>query len=195
MSEIFVLVPKSLPDGAFAARWFDDRRGMWKDPRILGDAALASEWEIPPGFVAGPPGRSGTGVLFNPEAFAVDEAIYEGLRHLSGVEFLPISVKGLGQFFLMHPTGVTSPSSDVKVRLAPPPSGNVVEVEGFSAGFEAPSDIFRVRHPPGSAAGRLGYCNRTILVSHRAAEAIRRVAAAWLELEPVRIVGTPAVLH
>lgn len=188
MSTTFILGPRSLADGSFAPQWFDSKNGLWKDPRLLSEAPLADSWKAPADFVARPRGHLGTGVLFNPEAFAVDESVRAALHGLSGVEFLPVSVRGLGSFFLVHPISAVDLSGAIKPRVAPPPSGNIVEVLGFGAGFVPPSDVFRVRHPPESAAGRLGYCNRTVLVSRRAAEVIQQAADAWLELEPAQIV-------
>ncbi|MBK6684399.1 MAG: hypothetical protein IPG45_07985 [Deltaproteobacteria bacterium] len=183
--KVYLMAPRSRRDGMFAASWFDDAEATWEDVRLLGEGPLAQVWSPPPSFICRPPPGPATGVLFNPSAFAVSANIRDSLSRLRGIEFLPINVRGSGEYYILHVVSAVDIEEGVTARLAPPPSGNIVEVTGFGPEFLTPSDFFRVRNPPASAAGRRGYCDTAIFISEDATEALRSVAGEWIQFDPV----------
>ena len=64
----FELVPKSLPDGSFAASWFDDEAFLWDDDRLRKPLPIGDAWIAPSLLLAR---GEATPVLFNPNAIAL----------------------------------------------------------------------------------------------------------------------------
>lgn len=67
---IYRIKPASLPNGQFAAAWFDDAAYLWNDERLRKQDRLLEKWE-PPNLKLGDPSFTSTPVLFNPNALAV----------------------------------------------------------------------------------------------------------------------------
>ena len=183
---VFEVQPTSLPNGEFAAAWFDDESALWDDDRLHKARSLIEEWRAP-SLRLFRPERGATDVLFNPNAIAVSERVREELRRFSGVEFLPIAIEDCGSaFFVVHVTVAVEPLQEFSVRRAPPPSGNIVELFEFPTEYTPPADFFRVRQPTDSAAGPAGYCLRRIYVSDAGARALSAACGAYLEARPLR---------
>jgi hypothetical protein len=177
---IFEIKPSSLPNGEFAAAWFDDEQQTWEDERLDKVGALASTWTSPRLKVFRAAERGVTDVLFNPNALAVSARVREDLCRFPELEFLPIAVEGSDAFFVLHVTAAVEVSVGFSVRRAPPPSGNIVELSEFPVGYVPPSAFFRVRQPADSAGGRAGFCVRTIYVSEEGAGALAATCGTYL---------------
>ena len=106
---VFEVQPTSLPNGEFAAAWFDDESALWDDDRLHKARSLIEEWRAP-SLRLFRPERGATDVLFNPNALAVSERVREELRRFSEVEFLPIAIEDCGTaFFVVHVTVAVEP--------------------------------------------------------------------------------------
>jgi hypothetical protein len=178
----FELVPKSLPDGSFAASWFDDEAFLWDDDRLRKPLPIGDAWIAPSLLLAR---GEATPVLFNPNAIALSEGVKAELASFPELDFLPVSVRGHGAFFVLHVTAALDLPPGSNARLAPSPSGNLVQLHAFPPTFLAPFSFFRVRHPTSSAAGRAGYASKSVYLSEAGADCIRRVCGGLLEARPM----------
>lgn len=176
----FELHVRSNSTGDFAAAWFDDERGLWKDERLQAAAPLARHWLTPTLRLH----RSGKApaVLFNPGAIAVSMSVRDELAGFSELEFLEVSVVGHGSFFILHVTAAIELPPHTAVRLAPQPSGNIVELLSFPSSFTPPTGFFRVLQPMGSAARRVGALTRAIYAGPLGKRAIERHAGEFLQV-------------
>ena len=182
---IFELKPSSLPNGEFAAAWFDDEQRTWDDDRLHKVGALADVWEAPR-LKLFRPERGATDVLFNPNALAVSTRVRDELRCFPELEFLPIAIEGSGPFFVLHVTVAVDVSLGFSVRRSPVPSGNVVELFEFPVGYIPPAAFFSVRQPEDSSAGRAGYCLRRIYASEVGARALEAACGTYLIARALR---------
>ena len=132
---IHVVSPRSLPNGEFAAEWFDDERCLWDDERLHKPGVVANAW-TPPRLRLHRPERGATGILFNPNAYAFSAGVCEGIQ-FEGIEFLPIEVDGYGIFYLVHPVVEIEVPPQSNFRQAPPPSCNIVEFLSFAPTYFA----------------------------------------------------------
>ena len=178
---IFKLRPVSLPGGDFAPTWFDNEKLLWDDELLHKPHPLLAMWQVPILRLLNP---TPTPVLFNPNAFAVSEAVRLSLAHFPEIEFLPIEVTGFGVFFVVHVTRALPLPDGSSVRQSPI-SKNIVELFGFPKSYVPPADFFRVAQPEHSAAGMAGRCMSTIYTSADGARAM--LAAAKGYLEPVQV--------
>jgi hypothetical protein len=183
---IFEIKPSSLPNGEFAAAWFDNEQRTWEDERLHKIGALGGEWASPRLKLFRAAERGVTDVLFNPNALAVSSRVREELRRFPELEFLPIAVEGCGPFFVVHVTAAIEVSVGFSVRRAPPPSGNIVELSEFPVGYTPPASFFRVRQPADSAGGRAGYCLRAMYANKEGADAVEAACGAYLSARPLR---------
>ena len=183
-TRVFQLQPASLPNGEFAAAWFDDERALWDDDRLRKAGSLLGDWN-PPRLQLFRPEHGSTDVLFNPNALAVSVGIREQLQMFAEIEFLPLSVVGLGMFFLLHVTATVEVSPEFSVRRAPPPSANIVELFAFPIGFTPSTAFFRVRQPADCAAGRAGYCLRSLYMSEAGARVLEATCGAYLNARAI----------
>jgi hypothetical protein len=183
----FRVVMKSLENGQFVADWFDDDQRLWDDERLHKGVSIISAW-VAPHLKAfrrtGAGTDAATDVVFNPNGIAVSSSARDKLRDLPGVEFLPVDIEGRGQFFVIHVTKLSDVTPGVTARRAPPPSGNIVELQAFPADYAAPGPLFRVRQPPDSAAGNKGYCLDTIYANDEGARALEAACGVYLDLVP-----------
>jgi len=182
---VFEIYRSSLPDGAFAAAWFDDEQALWEDDRLDKAPSLATEWSAPALRLLRPE-RGVTDVLHNPNALAVSARVGEELRRFPEIELLPIAIDGHGTFFVMHVTTAVEASADFRVQRVPVPGGNIVVLEEFPEGFVPPAAFFRVRQPRDSAAGAGGYCLSTIYATEAGARAIEAACSPYLSARVVR---------
>jgi hypothetical protein len=65
-------------------------------------------------------------------------------------------------------------------------SGNIIELPEFPVGYRPPTAFFRVRQPADSAAGRAGYCLRTIYASEEGAVALEATCGTSLTARALR---------
>lgn len=172
------LQPRSLPDGNFAASWFDDAAFLWNDDRLHKPYSIADAW-VPPHLIL--TRAQATAVLFNPNAIAVSEGLKDELTIFPELELLPVSIRDHGTFFIIHVTTSLDLPPGSKARLAPTPSGNLMELQAFPSDFSPPHAFFRVRHPVTSAAGASGYVSRTVYMNESGARCIRHVCDKFLE--------------
>lgn len=177
---VFELRMTSLPNGDFAAAWFDGGQMLWDDDRLRKAQSIIGEWHAPQLRLFRPE-RGATDVLFNPNAIAVAPRIREALHHFSELEFLPIDLDQHGTFFVLHVTTAVEITPEFSVRRAPPPSNNIVELFAFPVDYAPPAAFFRVRQPADSAAGRGGYSRRNIYVSAVGARAVEDTCRGYLE--------------
>ena len=173
------LRPKSNPDGSFYATWFDDEACLWDDQRLLCPRPLESVWQ-PPELRIHDPAAKATAVLFNPNALAVSQGVRDALSEFAELEFLPVLIRECGIFYILHVTSAIELPPGSKAMVAPPPSGNIVEVEAFPAFYEPPSAFFRVLQPEGAAARRLGATVRAIYLSVEGSQAALASGAGYL---------------
>jgi hypothetical protein len=174
---------RSLENGLLAANLFDDEQRLWDDDRLHKGPSLIAAWKAP--RLKSVRRTSGaTEVMFNPNAIAVSSSVQDRLRGFPGIEFLPVEIEGEGPFSLVHVTALVDLTPEIRVNRAPPPSGNVVELQEFPAGYAAPGPFFRMRQPPDSAAGRRGYCFDMIYATDEGARALEAACGAYLTLVP-----------
>jgi hypothetical protein len=173
---VFKLHPVSLPDGKFAATWFDDERFLWDDERLHKAEPVIVRWQAPRLQLLEP---RPTPVLFNPKAFAVSKEVRALLAHFPEVEFLPIEITGFGTFFIVHVMAAVMAPERCSLRRSPV-SKNIVELYGFPPTYTPSADLFRVVQPDDSAAGRAGFCVTTIYASARGAQSVVAACRGYL---------------
>jgi len=176
----FKIQPTSKADGSFTAAWFDDDTFLWDDVRLSSTVSLAENWASP-SLKLHHTARAATAVLFNPNALAVSSVVKEALVSFPELEFLPVSIERDGVFYIMHVTAAVELPIGSKARIASSPSGNIVQIEGFPQSFESEHAFFRVRHPAGSAARRIGKVTKGIYASIAGAQAIQTFTSGYLE--------------
>jgi hypothetical protein len=176
----FEVRPVSLSNGRFAAAKFDDAACTWDDERLRKPLPLAAAWQAPKLRLLDP-NAGPTPVLFSPVAHAVSPAIRSSLAACTGLEFLPIDIAGFGTFFVIHVVAAADAPPGTRLRRAPPPSGNIVEVFSLPDTFSPPADFFRIRQPRDSAAGAVGSCLKQIYVGPGGAQALDN--ACWQFLQ------------
>jgi hypothetical protein len=181
---VYELHPASKPDGSFAAAWFDDEACLWNDGRLSSVTSLAASWQAP-SLKLHRPEAGATPVLFNPNALAVSEGAKGELASFAGVEFLPVHVEGHGVFYVLHVTAAIELPVGSKARIAPAPSGNIVQVEAFPPSFEPEFPFFRVLQPVGSAARRIAASTRAIYLSSIGARAVESCTLGCLAASQV----------
>ncbi len=177
----FELYPTSKPDGSFAAAWFDDEACLWGDDRLLTAEKLAAQWTAPKLRLHGPK-QTATPVLFNPNALAVSKSVCDLLKEFEELEFLPVSVSGHGQFYILHVINAIDLPPGSQARVAPAPSGNIVEIHAFPEAFTPPQGFFRVLQPAGSASRRIGpRTTKAVYLGPRGCAAVEQAASGYLE--------------
>jgi len=181
---IFKIYPASKPDGSFAAPWFDDDAYLWDDARLASAAPVGEAWTTPI-LKLHCPARGATAVLFNPNALAVSDEMKDALASFTEIEFLPIRIEGQGEFHIMHIIATVELPAGTKARIAPSPSGNIVQIEGFPKWFATEYSFFRVLQPVGSAARRVGATTREIYASIAGARAIAAFSRGCLAVSVV----------
>jgi hypothetical protein len=182
--QIYEIKPVSLPNGEFAAAWFDDERRLWEDDRLHRADPIALKWQ-PPTLTLPRSERDVTDVLFNPNAYAVSANVRNALGNFPEIEFLPIAI-GKDTYFILHVLASFAPPSGCDLRRAPPPSENIIELFAFPAGYAAQADFFRVLQPKDSAAGAARCCTRAIYASPTGARAIEGSCGRYLWAREVR---------
>jgi hypothetical protein len=173
---VFELRLVSLPDGKFAATWFDDERFLWDDERLHKAEPVIVKWQAPRLQLLEP---RPTPVLFNPKAFAVSKEVRAALAHFPEVEFLPIEIAGFGTFFIMHVVAAVMAPECCSLRRSPV-SKNIVQLYGFPPTYTPSADLFRVAQPDDSAAGRTGFCVSPIYASARGAQSVVAACRGYL---------------
>jgi hypothetical protein len=179
---VFKLQALSLPDGNFAATWFDDERLLWDDDRLHKAEPILATWQEPRLKLLG---SQPTPVLFNPNAFAVSIEVRAALAHLSGIEFLPVHIEGFETHFIMHVVAAVAAPDRCSMRRSHV-SKNIVELFSFPPGYAPSTDLFRVAQPEDSAAGRAGFCLKTIYASPTGVQSV--MAACYEYLEAVNVI-------
>jgi hypothetical protein len=180
---IYVVSPRLLPNGEFAAAWFDDERCLWDDERLHKPGVVANAW-TPPRLRLLRPERGATGILYNPNAYAFSAGVCERIK-LDGIEFLPIGVDAYGTFYLVHPVVKIEVPPQSSFRQAPPPSGNIVEFISFAPTYVSRLPLFSLMQPPDSAAGRAGLFTRDLFASYEGASVLRSSGGEFLEFREV----------
>jgi hypothetical protein len=181
----FEVRPVSLSNGQFAAAMFDDEPGTWDDERLRKPVPVATAWQAPELRLVGP-GEGATPVLINPNAYAVAPAMRSRLAACTGLEFLPIDIAGFGTFFVMHVIAAADAPHGTRLRRAPPPSGNIVEIFSLPTEFSPPADFFRIRQPKDSAAGAAGTCLYQIYAGPSGAQALDNACWQFLQAKKMR---------
>ena len=176
---IFKIHPASKADGSFAAAWFDNDAFLWDDVRLLSAVPSAEAW-VAPSLKLYRPAERATDVLFNPNALAVSGAVKEALASFTELEFLPVGIEGHGMFHILHITPTIELPLGSIARIAPSPSGNLLEIEGFPNSFQSEHSFFRVLNPVGSAARRTGKTSRAIYASIAGARALQTIAGDYI---------------
>ena len=177
----FELHPTSKPDGSFAAAWFDDDACLWSDDRLFSAEKLSAKW-TPPALRLNRLGQVATPVLFNPNAVAVSLQLRDQLSEFNELEFLPVSIAGHGEFHILHVVnGIELPAGS-QARIAPAPSGNIVEIHAFPEAFNPPPGFFRVLQPVGSASRSAAHrTTKAAYMGPVGSTAVERVASGYLE--------------
>jgi hypothetical protein len=179
----FELHVRSKSNGGLAAAWFENAQCLWNDERLGTPVPLAGDWTAPT-LQLHRPDQGATSVLFNPNAIAVSQGLRDELAAFSDLEFLEVSIAGHGRFFILHVITAIELPPHTSIRLAPAPSGNIVELVSFPDSFTSPSGFFRVLQPVGSAARRVGNTTRALYVGSVGKSAIERTAGQFLEARP-----------
>jgi len=172
----FELQPLSSPEAKFASTWFDDERCLWDDEQLHKAERVIAKWQPPRLQLLEP---RPTPVLFNPNALAVSKEVHGSLAHFPEVEFLPIEIAGFGTFFILHVVAAVTAPERCSLRRSPV-SKNIVELYGFPPTYAPSVDLFRVAQPADSAAGRAGFCVRTIYASPRGAQCVVAACRGYL---------------
>jgi hypothetical protein len=176
---VFEICPTSLPNGDFAATWFDDENCLWEDPRLFKAISLHIGWNTP-ALQLHRPNLGATAVLFNPNACAVSQGVKDELARFPELEFLPVRIEHHGTFFVFNVVASCELPAGSKARIPGAPGYNIVDIQAFPASFEPSMAFFRVRQPPDSAAGRAGSCVRSIYANSQGASAIATLVGAYL---------------
>ncbi len=197
---IFKLRPVSLPSGDFAPTWFDDEELLWNDERLHKPQPLLATWQVPTLRLLKP---NPTPVLFNPNAFAVSDAVRLSLAHFPEIEFLPIGVTGFGTFFVMHVTRALPLPDGSSVRRSPV-SKNIVELFAFPKDLPRLPISFEWRSP---TTQRLAFLGSVCVPSSRVRQGRARYSSppkdtwklsAWTIASfndvPIRVLGGPLSL-
>jgi hypothetical protein len=150
---------------------------------LVSGAIELTEW-IAPSLQLHRPDQEATPVLFNPNAIAVSKRLRDELAAFSELEFLEVSIDGHGTYFILHAITAIELPARTSVRIAPAPSGNIVELLSFHDAFTCPPGFFRVLQPVGSAARRMGNTTRALYVGSAGKQAIERSASLFLEARP-----------
>jgi hypothetical protein len=182
---IYRIKPASLPNGQFAAEWFDDAAFLWDDERLRKREGLLEKWESP-NLQLRDPSLTPTPVLFNPNALAVSVTVRNQLAIFTEIEFLPINIAGHGTFYILHLLASEEIPTNSSVFQAPSPSGNVVNIYTLPSSFEPVSALFRMTQPKESAAGRAGSCVRGIFASAHGAKALLSACTGFLLVDEVK---------
>ena len=178
---VFELGLTSKSDGSYAAAWFDDEARLWGDDRLSSADRLAAEWS-PPALRLHRPGQGATPVLFNPNAVAVSKPIRDRLSEFRELEFLPVSISGQAEFHILHVVNAIELPAGSQARIAPAPSGNIVEIHAFPEAFTPPQGFFRVLHPIGSASRNAGRrTTKGVYMGPVGRTAIEQLAGRYLE--------------
>jgi hypothetical protein len=128
------------------------------------------------------PEPTATPILFNPNALAVSKSVCDLLDEFEELEFLPVSVAGHGQFHILHVINAIELPPGSQARVAPAPSGNIVEIHAFPEAFTPPQGFFRVLQPAGSASRGAGpRTTRAVYMGPRACAAVEQAASGYLE--------------
>jgi hypothetical protein len=181
---VFELHPASKPDGSLAAAWFDDEACLWNDERLSSTTSLACSWQAP-SLRLHRPKAGATPVLFNPNALAVSKGVKRKLSSFTELEFLPVHIEGHGVFYILHVTAAIELPVGSRARVAPAPSGNIVQIEAFPPSFEAEFSFFRILQPVGSAARRVAASTRATYLSSTGARAVESCALGCLAASEV----------
>jgi hypothetical protein len=176
---VFQLKLASNSDGSFSAAWFDDDACLWNDERLSTVGSLATYWQAP-SLKLYDPGAAATAVLFNPNAIAVSVDVRAELSSFAELEFLPLQIEGHGLFYILHVTSAIELPIGSQARVAPAPSGNIVQIDGFPGSFEPEFSFFRILQPVGSAARRVAASTRAIYLNSNGARAIESSAGGYL---------------
>jgi hypothetical protein len=176
---VFELRPASKTDGSFICAWFDDDACLWNDERLSSVASLVNAWQAPL-LKLHRPAAGPTAVLFNPNAFAVSDSVRHELSSFTEIEFLPVHIAGHGVFHVLHVTAAIELPVGSKARVAPAPSGNIVQIDAFPPSFEPPFPFFRVLQPDSSAARRSSASTRSVYLSAAGARTIESCARGCL---------------
>ena len=177
----FELHPASKPDDSFAAAWFDDVACLWNDDRLFSAEKLSAQW-IPPSLRLHRPGQVATPVLFNPSAVAVSMQLRDQLAEFNELEFLRVSIAGHGEFYILHVVNAIELPAGSQARIAPAPSGNIVEIHAFPDAFTPPPGFFRVLQPVGSASRREARrTTKAVYMGPVGRTAVEQVAGRYLE--------------
>lgn len=176
---VFEICPVSLANGDFAAAWFHDERCLWEDPDLFKAVRLSTRWNTPD-LQLHRPERGATAVLFNPHAYAVSQGAKDELAQFPELEFLPVQIRDHGTFFVLNVVASCELPAGSGARIPGAPGYNIVDIQTFPASFEPSLAFFRVRQPPDSAAGRAGFCVRSIYTNSKGASAIVALAGSFL---------------
>lgn len=180
-TRIYQVEPRSGANGAFLAQWFGGPNIAWADPRLEKTAPLLAEWCPAAALLLG--AGPATPVLFNPDCYAFSEAARDALVGCPELEFLPVCVEGAGVYYIMHVLAAIDVPAGTDLRRVAD-VGNVVEIYGFPLSFESDLSFFRVRQPPDSPAGRVGFVCSNIYANEKGASLLRGCCGEFLELIP-----------
>ena len=147
----------------------DNPAGLFDCEDLLKTDSLLESWEKPnliPSEKADP-----IDLYFSvSEHFAFSPEAVATLKELTGkyVEWLPVEIYGIGEYFFINPL--------VSISLGPDSqwerndvSKNIVEITkyNFLASDIADLNVFRIRQPQDSSAGEAGFCHSSIVVSEQ----------------------------
>jgi hypothetical protein len=187
LAAAFSLAPVWDQKGKAVYSLIDDANGLFEPPGIWATVPIGPRWVQPILVVA--TRRKSADIYFCPGhlwLFSKDARQTLSWTEDESAEFLPVTIAGIGTYFLLHALVAVALASSATVHRNEI-SGNVwVEEAAFESKDVGDTPIFYAAQPRDSAAGRAGLCCSPIFLNSRAAADLRGAAVSGATLVPTK---------
>jgi hypothetical protein len=187
LAPAFSLAPVWNQQGEGEYSLIDDANGLFEPSGIWAPVPLIASWVQPILVVA--ERRKSADIYFCPGhlwLFAKHARQTLSWTEDVSAEFLPVTISGIGVYYLLHPLIAVALAPSAIVRRNPI-SGNIwIEQAAFESSEVGDAPIFYAAQPPDSAAGRAGLCSAPIFLNFRAAADLRGAAVSGATLVPTQ---------
>jgi hypothetical protein len=187
LAPAFSLAPVWDQKGNALYSLIDDANGLFEPSGIWATAPLSPRWVQPILVVAAK--RRSADIYFCPGhlwLFSKDARQTLSWTEDQSAEFLPVTIAGIGTYYLLHPLAAVAVASSATARRNEI-SGNIsVEEAAFESKDVGDTPIFYAAQPRDSAAGRAGLCSSPVFLNFRAAADLRGAAVSGATLVPTK---------